>query len=278
MKNKPSASAKSVRPHPQPAARPAAADGTQAIRRAGSLLRTIAKSGAAGASLADAARATALARSTAHRMLRCLLDEGFLEADDSGKRYRMGPLIYELGLTSASTALEAARWRPVVDAVARRTGVTTYLMRRSGVESVCLVKADGNSVVRFVPVEVGQRRLLGVGAGATALLAAMSTTDAEHVIATIAPDLKPWPRITPEALQLAIRLARRTDFAISQGTVVEDGFGMGCAIPGTPHLAISIAAHASLATESNIKRWRVVMAEEIAGAAGKGGTAARAGA
>lgn len=243
---------------------PAPADGTQAIRRAGALLRAVAKAGADGAPLSEVARATGLARSTAHRMLRCLLEEGFLEGADEDRRYRMGPLIYELGLTSASSAMETARWRRVVDAVARRTGVTTYLMRRSGVEAVCLAKADGHSVVRFVPVDVGQRRLLGVGAGATALLAAMPAASAEHVIDTIAPDLRPWPRITADSLRLAVGLARRTGFAISQGTVVDDGFGMGCAVPGTPHLAISIAAHASLATESNVRQWRAAMTEEIA--------------
>lgn len=251
-----------------PSTAPAPADGTQAIRRAGALLRAVAKAGADGAPLSEVARATGLARSTAHRMLRCLLEEGFLEGAGADRRYRMGPLIYELGLTSASSAMEAARWRRVVDAVARRTGVTTYLMRRSGVESVCLVKADGHSVVRFVPVEVGQRRLLGVGAGATALLAAIPSASAEHVIGTIAPDLGPWPRITAASLRLAIDLARRTGFAISQGTVVDDGFGMGCTLPGAPHLAISIAAHASLATESNVKQWRAAMSEEIAKAAG----------
>jgi hypothetical protein len=35
-------------------------------------------------------------------------------------------------------------------------------------------------------------------------------------------------------------------------------------------LAVSVAAHASLATESNVKRWKVVMAEEVSNAEREG--------
>lgn len=241
-------------------------DGTQAIRRAGGVLRAIAASGTDGASLAEIARAEELPRSTVHRILKGLGDEGFVEQSGADKRYHMGRLIHELALTPASSLVEVARWRQVVEAVARRTGVTSYLMRRSGVESVCLVKVDGHAVVRFVPVEVGQRRLLGVGAGATALLAALAPDEREQVIRAIAPGLAPYPRLDPASLRLAADLARSTGFAISQGTVVNDGFGMGRAIPdpdGGAHLAVSIAAHASLVTESHIARWKKAIAEEI---------------
>ncbi len=242
------------------------ADGTQSIRRAGAMLKAIAASGAPGASLAELARTQDLPRSTVHRILKCLVEEGFVELTETGKRYQMGRLIHELGLTPAPSSVEVARWRHVVEAVAQRTGVTSYLMRRSGVEAVCLIKADGNSVVRFVPVEVGQRRLLGVGAGATALLAAMATERIEQVIATVAPGLARYPRLDPASLRAAVALAQKTGFAISQGTVVDDGFGMGKAVPdlaGNSHLAVSIAAHATLVTESAIASWKKVINEEI---------------
>jgi DNA-binding IclR family transcriptional regulator len=242
------------------------ADGTQAIRRAGAVLRAIAKSGAAGSSLAEIARLEDLPRSTVHRILKCLVEEGFVEQQFAGKRYQMGGLIHELGLTSASSSVEVARWRHLVEAVARRTGATSYLMRRSGVESVCLVKVDGSSQVRFVPVEVGQRRLLGVGAGATALLAALEPGRIDEVIRAITPGLARYPRIDPSSLRAAVTLVHRTGFSVSQGTVVADGFGLGAAVPttgGVPHLAISIAAHASLVTESSIASWKKVIAEEI---------------
>ena len=249
-----------------PASPPASRDGTQAIRRAGAMLRAVAKAGPDGATLADIARGEGLARSTAHRILKCLVDDGFLEQSADGRAYRIGGLIHELGLTSTSSAGEIARWRRVVEAVAARTGVTCYLMRRSGVESVCLAQVDGRGVMRFVPVEVGQRRLLGVGGGATALLAALPPERIEEVIRAIAPQLAPYPRITAAGLRAAVKLVHRTGFAVSQGTVVPDGFGLGLAIPdadGPPRLAISIAAHATTVTESAITGWKKVMTDEV---------------
>ncbi|MES2992248.1 MAG: helix-turn-helix domain-containing protein [Pseudomonadota bacterium] len=240
--------------------------GTQSIRRAASLLRALAKAGPEGSTLAEVARAEGLPRSTVHRMLRCLVEERLVAEPDAGKRYRMGELIHELSLAPSARGLEVTHWRASVAAIARRTGATAYLMRRSGVEAVCLIKADSHAVVRFVPVEVGQRRLLGVGAGATALLAALEPAHAEQVIAIIAPGLHAYPRLTPASLRSALRLVRDSGFAISQGTVVADGFGMGIAIPdagGSPHLALSIAAHASVVTESLISEWKAVLREEL---------------
>ena len=241
-------------------------DGTQAIRRAASILKAIAKANAQGISLADISRAENLPRSTAHRILKCLVEEGFVEHAANSRRYQMGGLTYELGLAVSRGVLEIARWRDVIDSVARRTGVTSYLMRRSGVEAVCLVKAEGTSVVRVIPVEVGQRRLLGVGAGATALLAALDAETSDRVIETITPGLRNHPRITVEGLREAVKAVRATGFALSQGKVVEESFGMGLIVPdahATPSLAVSIAAHMSVVSEANIAKWKRILAEEV---------------
>lgn len=245
---------------------PTASSGTQAIRRAAQLLRIVAKSGADGVSLAEITRHERLARSTAHRILRCLVDEGLLEASSNGRRYQMGPLIHELSLIPMSSSVEVARWRPAVEAVARQTGATAYLMRRSGIEAVCLIKADGHSMLRFVPVDVGQRRLLGMGGGATALLAALDDGQAEALVTRIASSLGPDARLDHDGLWRAIKQARESGFATSCGTVVEDGFGLGAIIPdaeATPHLAISIAAHRSAATDANVRRWKQIITDEI---------------
>lgn len=254
---------------PAKPARPAsssAGEGTQAIRRAAAILKAVATAHAQGVSLADIARAQDLPRSTAHRILKCLVQEGFIEFDGDSRRYHMGSLTYELSLAVSSSAINVAKWRDAVESVARRTGVTTYLMRRSGVEAVCLVKAEGTSVVRVIPVEVGQRRLLGVGAGATALLAALDDESCDSVIETITPGLRHHPEITVPVLREAIAQARATGYASSWGKVVEGSFGLGMIVPdpqATASLAISIAAHTSLASDANIAKWKRILKEEI---------------
>lgn len=230
------------------------------------MLRIVAQAGPQGASPTEIGHVEQLSRSTVHRILKCLVDEGLLERDDDGRRYRMGPLIHELSLLPAPSALEVVRWRPVVEAVARRTGVTAYLMRRSGLEAVCLIKVDGDSAVRFVPVEVGQRRPLGVGAGATALLAALAPEQIDEVIRMITPNLEHYPRINAASLHAAVEQVQRTGFAVSRGAVVPDGFGLGAIIPttaGVPHLAISLAAHASAVTDAAIAKWKDTLAQAV---------------
>lgn len=241
-------------------------EGTQAIRRATTMLRQVAQHGARGASLTELAQAQGLARSTAHRILKCLLDEGLLEFDAGEKHYQVGHLLHELGMVPSASAMEVARWSPLVQAVARRCGVTSYLMRRSGVEAVCLVKIDGGATVRFVPVEVGQRRLLGVGGGATALLAALPAEQVEHVIRLITPGLQAYPRITPGSLRMAVEDTCRSGFAISRASVVKQGFGMAAMIPHAQntHLAVSIAAYGPDVSTSAIEGWKQVFREEIA--------------
>lgn len=242
------------------------AAGTQAIRRAAAVLRAIGKAGTEGVTLAEVARDRGLARSTAHRILRCLVEERLAAEPGPDKRYRMGELVHELSLAPSASMLEVAHWRPVIASIARRTGATAYLMRRSGVEAVCLAKADSQALMRFVPVEVGQRRLLGVGAGATVLLAALDKEHCEQVIGLIEPGLRAYPRLAPASLRNAVRLARKNGFSISQGTVATDGFGMALAVPsvsGPAYLALSIAAHASIVTESVIAEWKRILAQEL---------------
>lgn len=239
-------------------------EGTQAIRRAAAMLREVARQASPGTSLSELARSQGLARSTAHRILRCLLDEGLIALDDSGKRYSVGPLLHELGMVPGSSAEEIGRWRPRVEAVARRCGVTSYLMRRSGLDAVCLLKIDGHAPVRFVPVEAGQRRVLGVGAGATALLAALPAEQMDDTMRRIEPHLSAYPRITPTSLRAAVEQVRATGVAVSDGAVVKHGFGIGAVIADEPrgHLAISIAAYGTDVTESTIAAWKEVIREE----------------
>jgi DNA-binding IclR family transcriptional regulator len=234
-------------------------DGTQAIRRAAAILRQLAHGPKDGMTLREVSEAMDLTRSTAHRILKCLADEGLIEQAHGARRYVMGRLAFELGLAATARQFEVMQWRPTVEALSRQTGATVYLMGRSGHESVCLFKSEGSAVVRVFPVEIGQRRPLGVGAGATALLAATSATDAERVLETIAPGLGEYPAVTLARIRANVEAARRTGFAESHGMVAEEVYGLGIAVPhkgDTASLALSLAAHQSQATPDAIAAWK----------------------
>jgi DNA-binding IclR family transcriptional regulator len=248
-------------------------DGTQAIRRAAAVLRHAASGGADGVSLRQVSQATGLSRSTAHRIVKCLMDEALLDYDEATRRYIVGDLVFELGLSAGTRSRDILRWRPLVDQLARNCGATAYLMGRSGFESVCLYKAEAGSVLRAIPVEVGQRRPLGVGAAATALLAAACDADVETILAAIAPQLNAYPRLTAEQIRGNVEEARAAGLMESRSFVVDGVYGMGMALPSPTRnatLAVSIAAHISLATEQNISAWKRHFAELMRRAAETG--------
>src|SRR5688572_21566987 len=67
--------------------------GTQSIRRALLVLRVVGTAGHAGLPLIDIARATGLARPTAHRLLSTLLAEGVIEQRPRTRRYANVPQV-----------------------------------------------------------------------------------------------------------------------------------------------------------------------------------------
>jgi DNA-binding IclR family transcriptional regulator len=121
-------------------------------------------------------------------------------------------------------------------------------------------------VVRVIPVEVGQRRPLGVGAGATALLASTTDGDADQILEIIAPYLDRYSSLTLDQVRQNLRSARQTGLAESRGFVVEGVYGLGIAIPnkhGPATLALSLAAHQSVATEDRISAWKRFMLKAL---------------
>jgi DNA-binding IclR family transcriptional regulator len=241
-------------------------EGTQAIRRAVSMLKIIASGTYPGVTLADVAERMELSRSTTHRILRALVNEGLVEQDPIHNNYTIGRLAFELSLASTRDFHGAAGWNRVVESVARRTNHTTYLLARSGVDAVIIQKAEGRASLRVVPVDVGQRRALGVGAGALALLASFDPTEIERVIATIAPGLHHFANLTPELLLQDALAARARGYAISRGRVFSEVVGLGFSLPtpGVGQLAISIAMPASVVDDAGLVELARIMKQEIA--------------
>ncbi|MBF9033549.1 helix-turn-helix domain-containing protein [Rhodobacterales bacterium HKCCE2091] len=253
---------------------PASRDGTQAVRRAAAILQRIAQvSEGAPPSLREISASVGLPRSTAHRILKCLADTGLVAYDADRRHYEVGPLCYELGLAVSERVLDMAPLCAAVDRVAARTNVTTYLMRRSGIHAVCIHKAEGNAVIRVIPVEVGQRRFLGVGAGATALLAALDDDAIERILGAIGSEFDRYADLSPDIVREAVAATRATGFSVSRSRAYRSVFGLGHAVAAggsgavgsrAAEFAISIAVHAPEVDEARIDGWKTVIGEEIA--------------
>lgn len=215
---------------------------TQSLDRAIDLLRVLSAAGADGRRLVDLQRETGLSKPTVHRLLDTLRQHGWVEQVEETRCYRLGPELGVLGWTAARR-LQDLRELAEEDmlAVAERTGDTSFLIVRSGHESVCIDRQSGSYPVKAFTVDVGTRRPLGVGAGGIAILAAMEANECDAILQ----GLKPRPGVAAEQVLKAVALARDEGHAFSDGLVLAGVRGL--AVPlidvrGKPVGALSYAA------------------------------------
>jgi len=235
----------SERIHPTAAARPT---GTQTIRRAAMLVRLIASRSRTGMRLADVVQHSHLERPTAHRILRCLVDEGFLMHDAATHHYLLGPLIFELGLASSPQFNLCDICRPSLQRIADKTGDTVFLSVRSGYDSVCIDRKEGAFPIKALTLEVGARRPLGVGAGGLALMLLLSDEAIDEITRANAARLHSFNKLTVPALQKALKRSQQLGYALNDTHITAGATTLGLPIVnryGHPFAALSIAAISS---------------------------------
>src|SRR5690606_2677433 len=111
--------------------------GTQALERGFRLIKEVAASDISGVRLVDLVARTGLARSTAHRLLDCMVAEGLLIRERGG-RYHLGRELYDLGLLATHRYdLNGYGFGPL-RTLAETLGDTVFLTRRVGLDMVCV--------------------------------------------------------------------------------------------------------------------------------------------
>jgi DNA-binding IclR family transcriptional regulator len=182
--------------------------GTQSLQRAVALLRALMDCNREGASSSELATRVAIDRTTVHRMLKCLVEEGLVFQDSANRRYFLGPLAYELGLAAAERMDLRTLCKAALTRIAEETGDTVFLMIRSGDDSVCIDRAEGSYPVKTFVVDIGTRRPLGIGAGSLAILSALSSNDADAVLARNGTRVSAYDGMTVDRLRRMMAEAR----------------------------------------------------------------------
>lgn len=146
--------------------------GAQSVQRALGLLRRVATCSDRGIKLAQLVRDTGLDRATTYRLMSCLVAERFVDrgVDQS---YRIGPEALLLGSLLPQPTPLLRRFVPVMKRIGRIAGDTVFLMMRQGDAVYCAHREEGSSPIKILTTSIGQRRLLGIGTGGTAVLGYM---------------------------------------------------------------------------------------------------------
>lgn len=243
------------------------AQGTQMIDRTVALMRLVATYRPKGARLTDLAEEAFLPAPTVRRILKRLVEHGLILQDSSEHRYRLGHLAYELGLSANHLTSDARDYRPLLEELARTTGYTMYLLMRSGLDSVCIDRADAATPGCKLTLCVGDRLPLGVGVGGMALLAALPRDHAETVIAANQSVYRRFVRTTGSSFRDHLETARETGFIVRRSPVTPGVVGFGMALPareGDPRIAVSGAADARCFSEPRRTEMVATMREIVA--------------
>jgi DNA-binding IclR family transcriptional regulator len=219
--------------------------GAQIIGRAFEILRLVAYSGPAGGRLKDLADAANVSRPTVHRILQAMMRERAVVQDNATRRYHLGPLTFELGLTAPHYSGTLQACRPTLERLAEETGDTIYLVTRSGFDVICIDRKEGSFPIRTYTLAVGDRRPLGVGAAGLALLAALDPPLLDAFIAQHRGKLDRYGMLTVEEVRDGVMAARAQGYALSMEKLTKGVSGIGMAVParpGPPYLGVSIAS------------------------------------
>ncbi len=217
--------------------------GAQSLRRSLQLLRLLAQHQEEGLKLTDVITASGLERSTAHRLLSCLVEEQFAERDTGGKVYRLGIDAMQLGFASMRRVPLVDSCRALMQKLARMSGDTVFLVIRQGDYCVCLHREEGHFPVRVFTTDVGGRRLLGIGAGGLALMAALSDVEIGRITERHAAEYA-QAGFTPASIAQAVKQTRQQGFSEIVDTITLGVCGVGCTFSAslTTLAAISFGA------------------------------------
>lgn len=225
--------------------------GTQAIGRAMLVLRAIASAGRRGTRVVDIVAMSALPQATVSRMLAALLREGVVERDERLRKYFVGPVIHELGLVARGNYALPQACHHAMQLLVDQTQDTVYLSERRGAEATCTAAEEGSYPIKAIPLHVGVRRPLGVGAGGLAILAAMEARHAEEIMEANAPRYPAYGGIDLDYLAEALTQTRKRGWSLVANKATSGMTAIGAAIRGPlgePVAALSISAISSRMT------------------------------
>ena len=225
---------------------PAETAGAQTLRRGLAVLRLLTRVGPGGLRMGEIGRRLGLNKSTAVRLTRTLVDEGFVLHDQASGAYRLGPEAFAVGLAAEPSYALQRLAAPALEALALESGDTVFFTVLHGIESICLSRSEGDFPIRNQLVKPGDRWPLGVGAGSCAMLAALSDADIAHILRSNAAErLARFPDCTDAAIHRLITETRSQGYCLNPGLVLENSWAIGVPVVDAnqrPVASLSLAA------------------------------------
>lgn len=226
--------------------------GVQSVERAFQILEAVAAAGGL-VSLSELSTATRLPMPTIHRLIRTLLQLGYIRQEAS-RQYSLGPRLIRLGEVT-STML--GRWaQPYMEPLAQELGesVNLAILDNDEVLYVAQVMASRHSMRMFT--EVGRRVPVHATAVGKAMLADAAPDQVTNLLARRGmPRYTKTTITTPAEFASALAGVRDQGYAIDEGEQEEGVRCVAVALPSSLQpMALSVSAPASRMTDVEVAR------------------------
>jgi IclR family acetate operon transcriptional repressor len=236
--------------------------GVQSLDRAFAILETIADAGGV-IGLSELTKRADLPLATIHRLVRTLVDLGYVSQEPS-RQYSLGPRL--MRLADASSRRIGTWARPAMDAAVLELGESVNLATLDGDEIVYVAQSQASSNFMRMFTEVGRRTLPHATAVGKAILATRPDDEVRALL-----ERTGMPRHTdatltdPDRFLEALDLVRRRGFAVDEG---EQELGVRCVavvVPDAPRpMALSMSGPLPRMSDDVIERAATVLHDTAA--------------
>lgn len=121
-------------------------------------------------------------KATTHRLAQTLVSVGYLEQDETTRRYRLGLVLIRLGQVASANSDLRSRALEQLAALRDEFGETVYLLVARDGRSVCIERLEGTKPVRDLSIAPGEAVPLFVGAAGIAMLATMTEARRSEIL------------------------------------------------------------------------------------------------
>jgi DNA-binding IclR family transcriptional regulator len=211
--------------------------GIQVIARAADILRTL-RQAEGPLSQAEVAERVGLARSTVHRLLNALEDEGLVESGGPRGRYRLGPEIGRLADTARRGLI--ASIHPLLEELSHDVNETVDLSILDRDRATFVDQVVAPHRLRAVS-SVGEAFLLHCTANGKAFLASMSPQDVARAVAGPLPRLTSHTITDPAVLLDELDQIRAEGMAYDREENSEGICAVGMVLKGLPGTALAVS-------------------------------------
>ena len=121
-------------------------------------------------------------KTTAFRVLANMQEVGFVFQDPESRLYLLGHKLADIARIASRSAIAAMAQRGMAR-LAALSEDTVFLSVPEGAAAICVARETGAYPIRTLTLNIGDRRPMGVGAGALALFCAMSAEKRAVILA-----------------------------------------------------------------------------------------------